>query len=108
VKRQWRQTLDDLENATLNFNPDGVPVPIDGFEVLVANLSVITPRGDLAAFLKLLNSLIKTNRQFGKKQTSEAFDNWTARDLVFDLRSLSELLFAATKPTTTARRRRKL
>jgi 3',5'-cyclic AMP phosphodiesterase CpdA len=91
VKRQWWQTLDDLEAASSEFNPDGVPVPIDGLAVLAGYLAATEPQGNAREFLKTLNSLIKMNREFAAKQTSEAFDAWGARGVSGDLRSLARL-----------------
>jgi len=97
VKRQWMQTIDDLEDATNKFNPDGVPIPIDGLEVLAANLAASAPYGIAATFLRTLKQLITENLRFEKsEQTVEDFDNWAARDLVPDLRAQSrQLLFPA-------------
>lgn len=98
VKRQWMQTIDDLEAATQVFNPDGVPIPIDGLEVLAANLGASAPQGTAAAFLKTLRHLISENRRFEKsKQTVEDFDSWGARGLITDLRSQSSRLLFPTE-----------
>lgn len=95
VKRQWTQTLDDLDAATSEFNPDGVPIPIDGLEVLAANLAASATRGNAASFLRTLKSLIRENRRYAKsKQTHEDFENWGARDLLADLRSLNQSLLS--------------
>jgi len=93
VKRQWIQTLDDLDAATREFNPDGVPIPIDGLEVVAANLAVCAPQGEVAAFLKVLRMLINANRLYAQSTQSHAdFESWGARDHLPELRTLSQSL----------------
>jgi 3',5'-cyclic AMP phosphodiesterase CpdA len=93
VKRQWMQTLEDLNAATRDFNPDGVPVPIEGLEALASNLTVSAPKAGVANFLDELTKLVAANRVYAKSlQTHEDFENWGARDHLAELRSLSQAL----------------
>jgi 3',5'-cyclic AMP phosphodiesterase CpdA len=90
VRRQWAQMLDDLEAATLAFNPDGVPVPIDGLTKLSSYISAETPRDDAGKFQKKIEELVKENMRFSNSsQDYGAWEAWGAREILPDLRKLS-------------------
>jgi hypothetical protein len=90
VIREWFQTLDDLKEATERFNPDGVPIAIEGLEALASYLEVSNATGDAAALLRALRGLVTANRSYSATpQAFEDFTRWGASDYLAAVREAS-------------------
>lgn len=90
VVREWFQTLDDLKEATERFNPDGVPIAIEGLQALASYLKASDASGDAAVLLNALNGLINANRSYSvTPQLYEDFERWGAASYLSTVRDTS-------------------
>lgn len=98
VARGWMQSLDEFEEATREFNEDGVPLAIEGLEALRSYLEAIEPVHDeLKAFLTALKGLEDANRAYQATPKKKAdFKIWGARPHLEKLRELSPKLLGIT------------
>jgi hypothetical protein len=63
--RDWRRCLTDLHQAATEFNPDGMPVAIEGLQTLASYLEVAGEHGDeLETMAQTLRSLATINRNY--------------------------------------------
>ena len=93
----WEQALTDLESAATEYNPDGLPIAIDGLERLAAYLDAANRRegSSLGDFVRVLKRLAASNEGFEKGARAKAdFDRWAvgALDAVAELRTLTQKL----------------
>jgi 3',5'-cyclic AMP phosphodiesterase CpdA len=77
--RDWRRCLADLRQAATEFNPDGMPVAIEGLETLASYLEVAEEQGgELEVMAKTLRSLATSNRNYERSDRDAAsFDGWS-------------------------------
>src|SRR5207237_1890117 len=75
----WKRCLTDLHQAATEFNPDGMPVAIEGLQMLASYLEVATEDGDeLEIMAKTLRNLATTNRSYERSaRDSGSFDAWS-------------------------------
>jgi len=93
VIRGWMQSLEDFEQATGEYNSDGVPLAIEGIEALACYIEALEPNGDLRAFLVSLKGLASANRAYAATRQERAdFARWGARDHLGSLLSLNGTL----------------
>lgn len=103
VVRGWMQSLADFDQATKEFNVDGVPLAIEGIAALADYVDSLAPTGDLRRFSGSLRALARANRAYGAtKQTEEDFKNWGAAAHIEDLRGLSVGLLRLSGGETSA------
>ncbi|MDN7427943.1 metallophosphoesterase [Burkholderia sp. AU45388] len=93
--RGWERTLRDLEATANEFNPDGLPIAIEGLKLLASYLEVVDEGEDqdLRMFVRVLRRLARDNEGFEKSSRSKNdFDRWapSALDAVSELRSLTK------------------
>ncbi len=93
--RQWDHTLSDLEAVAAAFNPDGVPLPIEGMKLLAAYLDVsqIDDNIPLKNFSRTLRSISNRNQVFETNvQKSAEFQQWSedTKNDISDLRALTQ------------------
>ncbi|WPB79804.1 metallophosphoesterase [Archangium violaceum] len=82
--RGWEQTLTDLEATAKEYNPDGLPIAIEGLNMLAAYLEVAVVSADssLSRFTRTLRRLARSNHQFEDGARSKAdFDRWSTDTL---------------------------
>lgn len=78
--RDWRRSLAELKLATGSFNPDGIPVAIEGLRTLSVYLDAISPidNHDLKSFAQRLRSLADLNETFERSSREIAdFQRWS-------------------------------
>jgi 3',5'-cyclic AMP phosphodiesterase CpdA len=93
VVEGWMQSLADFEQATREFNPDGVPLAIEGLQALCLYLGALKPTGDLATFLEALEGLANANIAYDRtKKGEDDFTKWGAKSFLGRLRTLSSKL----------------
>jgi 3',5'-cyclic AMP phosphodiesterase CpdA len=88
----WEQCLRELEAVTQDFNPDGVPVPVEGLEVLAIFLDA-ADREDLDPMVTALRGLASDNRSNEKSlRDRKVFDPCATRAMnaIAHLRRLTE------------------
>ena len=89
----WVVAFTELEDVAKNYNPDGVPVAVEGLEVLASYVQ-ISVEGDAAlnGLVREMTRLAEDNRSFehGARDRS-TFDTWAKRTLVSitDLREMT-------------------
>ncbi len=92
--RGYLRSLSDLKQATESYNPDGMPIPIEGLEMLSSYISATHEGGasQLKDLTDLLRSLASHNRSYERARGKPEFDNWapTAARYVDDLEKISE------------------
>lgn len=70
----WKKCLDDIGQAATSFHNDGVPIAVEGLELLY---DWILAAGGSTEINAHIESLIKVNRGFaGSENTPDKFDNW--------------------------------
>ena len=90
VVKGWMQSLADFDQATKEFNVDGVPLAIEGIAALADYIESLMPADDLQRFSNSLRSLAKANRAYAAtKQTEDNFRDWGAKAHIDELRRLS-------------------
>lgn len=92
--RGWERVLRDLEEAAKEYNPDGLPVAIEGLNLLASYLEVVEDGEDpgLDRIARALRRLARANEAFEKGDRTKAnFDRWAASALedVSELRALT-------------------
>ncbi|WP_188053929.1 hypothetical protein [Sphingosinithalassobacter sp. CS137] len=103
VVKGWMQSLADFDQATKEFNVDGVPLAIEGVVALADYVDSLVPTGDLQRFSGSLRALAKANRAYAiTKQTENDFKNWGAAAHINDLRELSVRLLGMSGGETSA------
>lgn len=90
----WRRCLAELEVVANNYNPDGVPVAVEGLEVLASYMQINVDDDDaeLGRFIRELIRLAEDNRSFENGvRDRAAFDTWSRRTLlsIADLRDIT-------------------
>lgn len=99
--RGWERTLTDLETTATEFNPDGLPIAIDGLKLLASYLEVVESGGEpiLINIARVLRRLARANEGFEDAPTrSKAdFDRWVpdALEAVNELRALTRARLGA-------------
>lgn len=76
-QQYWRRCLDDLQQATTRFHPDGNPVAIEGLELLE---QWITAADGPKTVVRAIRELWLNNKSFNNSQTDPQFDIWKARN----------------------------
>ncbi|MER8389488.1 hypothetical protein [Mesorhizobium sp. M0965] len=89
----WARCLVELEDVAKNYNPDGVPVAVEGLEVLASYVQInIEGDAKLTGLVRELTRLAEDNRSFehGARDRA-AFDTWSKRTLasIADLREMT-------------------
>ncbi|MGE0281000.1 MAG: metallophosphoesterase [Rhizobiaceae bacterium] len=89
----WRRCLTELEDVANNYNPDGVPVAVEGLEVLASYMQInVDDDTELGHFVRELTRLAEDNRGFENGvRDRAAFDTWSRRTLlsIADLRDMT-------------------
>lgn len=89
----WRRCLTELEDVANNYNPDGVPVAVEGLEVLASYMQInVDDDAELGRFVRELIRLAEDNRGFENGvRDRAAFDTWSRRTLlsIADLREMT-------------------
>lgn len=89
----WRRCLTELEDVANNYNPDGVPVAVEGLEVLASYMQInVDDDSELGRFVRELTRLAEDNRSFENGvRDRTAFDTWSRRTLlsIADLRQMT-------------------
>ncbi len=99
----WQRTLADLGAATEEYNPDRVPLAIEGLHTLASYLEVAAKADDrdTKKLARLIRDLARANATFEESgQTPDAFKkHWapTAKGLVDDLQRMTTDLLAPTR-----------
>jgi hypothetical protein len=78
--RDWRRSLIDLRLVISAFNPDGIPVAIEGLHRLSVYLDATVPANDreLKDFAQHLGALADLNEMFERSARERAdFDRWS-------------------------------
>ncbi len=93
--RGWERALTDLEATATEYNPDGLPIAIEGLKLLASYLEVVDEEGDttLQKFVRVLRRLARDNESFEDGARSKAeFDRWaeSALEAVSELRALTK------------------
>lgn len=93
--RGWERTLADLEVTAMEYNPDGLPIAIEGLKLLVSYLEVVDEEEDatLKSFVRVLRRLARDNEGFeGSTRSKAEFDRWapSALEAVLELRALTK------------------
>lgn len=103
----WRRCLAELEDVANNYNPDGVPVAVEGLEVLASYMQInVDNDAELGRFVHELTRLAEDNRGFENGVRDRAtFDIWSRRTLlsIADLRQMTARRMSAVQETDTAR-----
>jgi hypothetical protein len=90
--RGWERTLADLEATATEYNPDGLPLAIEGLKLLASYLEVVDEDATLNGFVRVLRRLARDNEGFEEGTRSKIeFDRWapSALDAVLELRALT-------------------
>jgi hypothetical protein len=92
--RGWERALADLEATATEYNPDGLPIAIEGLKMLASYLEVVDEEDDpsLKTFVRVLRRLARDNEGFEDNTRSKAeFDRWapSALEAVSELRALT-------------------
>lgn len=92
--RGWERALADLEAAATVYNPDGLPIAIEGLKLLASYLEVADELEDpiLTDFVAVLRRLARANEGFEQgARTRVEFDLWapSALEAVAKLRALT-------------------
>lgn len=104
--REWDRALVDLEATATEYNPDGLPIAIEGLKLLASYLEVVNEEGDLTLkqFVRLLRQLASTNKRFedGPRNKTE-FDLWApnALDTILELRALTRQRLGTEQPNNS-------
>lgn len=71
----WKRCLEDLEQATLIYHADGVPIAIEGLELLKDWLSAIEPS---SLYIGLIDDLVSINKTMPENPERIVFEQWRA------------------------------
>jgi hypothetical protein len=99
----WNQTLAELTASMAEYNPDGVPVPLEGLETLHAYLRASAPlTGSVDRFCTSLEFLIRFNRSFLSDSADLLqYNQWVA-NVASILPALTELSAELLSPAGSA------
>jgi hypothetical protein len=77
--QEWRRSLSELRAATQEFNPDGIPVAIEGLLILAAYIEATAPATDdeLSRLARNLRDLAYVNRTFTHSPDLASFNRWS-------------------------------
>jgi 3',5'-cyclic AMP phosphodiesterase CpdA/thymidylate synthase len=86
----WGRCLNDLEQATLVYHADGVPIAIEGLELLKDWILAADPS---SIYASLIEDLVSTNKTMPEKLDKVSFDGWSSsvKKTLTKLRGLSLL-----------------
>ena len=92
--RGWERALSDLEATANEYNPDGLPIAIEGLKLLASYVEVVNEDEDptLKSLTRVLRRLARDNEGFEEgARTKAEFDRWAlgALEAVSELRALS-------------------
>jgi hypothetical protein len=92
--RDWKRTLSDLEMAASEYNPDGVPVAIEGLDTLASYLEVAAEDNDAGAqaLAQSLRELARLNSSYDSSRSElDDFNRWspTALRHVHDIQRMT-------------------
>lgn len=92
--RGWERALADLEATANEYNPDGLPIAIEGLMLLASYLEVEDDgqEPDLKNLVRVLRHLARVNQGFEEgARTKTDFERWasSAKEAVVELRSLT-------------------
>ncbi len=92
--RGWERALADLEATATEYNPDGLPITIEGLKLSASYLEVVDEGGDpkLKNFVRILRRLARENEGFEDSvRSKQEFDRWasSALESVAELRVLT-------------------
>ena len=92
--RGWERALSDLEATATEYNPDGLPIAIEGLKLLASYLEVVDEGEDpaLGNLVRVLRRLARANEGFEQSTRSMTdFDRWApgAVEAVLELRALT-------------------
>lgn len=100
----WDRCLAELEDVAKNYNPDGVPVAVEGLEVLASYLQInMESDADLTRLVRELTRLAEDNRGFENGiRDRAAFDTWSRPTLasIADLREITTLRVGPKSPAS--------
>jgi hypothetical protein len=104
--RQWRRSLDDQREAASSFNPDGIPVAIEGLEHLALYLksSANSNYPNLGKFIQSLQALALLNRDWEESRCDHRkFMTWSPNALrwITELQRLTKLLLSSDELPST-------
>jgi hypothetical protein len=96
--REWRRSLIELRTATQGFNPDGIPVAIEGLLTLAAYVEATAPASDeeLRLLARNLADLARVNQTFEHSTLGrESFNRWSpvAQSLLTNLERMTAARF---------------
>jgi hypothetical protein len=96
--RGWERTLSDLEVTATEYNPDGLPVPVEGLRLLASYLEAVNFSEDTKTgrFVRILNDLARLNEGFENGIRSKTdFNLWAPSVIqaVQELREFTEMQF---------------
>jgi hypothetical protein len=86
--------LADLEATATEYNPDGLPIAIEGLQMLASYLEVVDEGDDpgLRNFVRVLQRLVRANQAYeGSDRTKADFGLWapSALEAVTELRRIT-------------------
>ncbi|RRI84242.1 hypothetical protein EIM01_06605 [Pseudomonas aeruginosa] len=92
--RGWERALSDLEATANEYNPDGLPIAIDGLKLLASYIEAVDDGDDieLGDYVRVLRRLARANEGFEKgARSKDDFDRWAsgALEAVSELRALT-------------------
>lgn len=92
--RGWERALADLEATATEYNPDGLPIAIEGLNLLASYIEVVNEEADLqlTTLARALRRLADDNRGFEASERSKAdFDRWAraTKAAISELRQLT-------------------
>lgn len=95
----WERTLLDLEATATEYNPDGLPVPIEGLRLLASYLEAVDfgKNNEIGRFIQVLKDLASLNEGFESGVRSKPdFDRWapSVTQAVRELRRITEMQLA--------------
>jgi thymidylate synthase/3',5'-cyclic AMP phosphodiesterase CpdA len=95
--RGWERTLLDLEATATEYNPDGLPVPIEGLRLLASYLEALNFAKDPEAgrFIRELKNLARSNEGFEAGMRSITDFNLWAPSVIHSVQELRD--FTATR-----------
>lgn len=89
----WARCLDDLEQAASVHHTDGVPIAIEGLELLK---DWVKATNSLSPAISLIENLILANLGMSENPKRLEFDRWSAqvKKIILDLRAATELNYS--------------
>lgn len=92
----WSRTLDELEAAAATYNPDGVPIAVDGLFQLASYMKDATKSGgeQIKSLVSAIERLARTNSIYDQLTPDrKSFDNWapSALESIRELRELTSI-----------------